>query len=80
MNKSENDSMLQHPEHEEHEEHSSHDGHEHNAFSDHHEHHRNEIGLAVAPVYFIKEKEVTLGVHFHYVHNVPSSKFGVGYE
>lgn len=26
----------------------------------------------------MKEKEVTLGVHLHYVYNVPSSRFGIG--
>ncbi len=44
----------------------------------HHEHHKNEIGIANAPVYFIKEKEFAYGLHTHYIRNIKSSKFGVG--
>ncbi len=45
---------------------------------DHHEHHQNEIGIANAPVYFIKEKEVAYGLHLHYVRRFKESKFGIG--
>jgi len=43
-----------------------------------HDHHRNEIGTAVAPVYFSNEKAVYFGLHLHYVYNIPQSKFGLG--
>lgn len=46
--------------------------------SGNHDHHTNEIGVANAPVYFVKEKEVAYGLHIHYVRNIPKSKFGVG--
>ena len=46
--------------------------------SDKHDHHANEIGIANAPVYFIKEKEFAYGLHIHYVRNIPKSKFGIG--
>ena len=39
---------------------------------DHAEHdhgHHHEIGIANAPVYFIKEKELSYGLHFHYLAN-----------
>lgn len=47
-----------------------------------HEHHKNEIGIANSPVYFIKEKVFAYGLHFHYVRNIPKTKFGfgLGYE
>ena len=48
---------------------------------DHTEHdhgHHNEIGIANAPVYFIKEKEVAYGLHFHYLHTINHSQFGIG--
>ena len=53
-----------------------HHGHEH-----HHEHH-NEIGIANAPVYFVKEKIISYGLHLHYVRNLQHSRFGygLGYE
>jgi hypothetical protein len=53
-----------------------------NKLIDNHEHHKNEIGIANSPVYFIKEKVFAYGLHFHYVRNIPKSKFGlgVGYE
>ena len=44
----------------------------------HHSHHKNEIGVANAPVYFIKEKEVAYGLHIHYIRNIKDTKFGVG--
>lgn len=40
--------------------------------------HKNEIGIANAPVYFINEKELTYGFHFHYVRNIGKSPFGIG--
>jgi hypothetical protein len=52
--------------------HSSHDDHEH------HDHHKNELGVANAPVYFVKEKVLTYGLHLHYVRTILNSKFGIG--
>ena len=53
--------------------HSEHKGHNHeNA------HPKNEIGVSLAPVYFIKEKELSIATHLHYVFNIPHTKFGVG--
>lgn len=48
---------------------------------DHH-HHHNEIGIANAPVYFLKEKIFAYGLHLHYTHALGHSKFalGLGYE
>lgn len=43
-----------------------------------HEHHENEIGVAIAPVYFIKEKSTALGLHLHYVRPIAHSKWGLG--
>ena len=43
-----------------------------------HEHHRNELGIALAPVYFLNEKETAFGLHVHYIYNLKDSKFGVG--
>ena len=43
-----------------------------------HSHHKNEIGIANALVYFVKEKETAYGLHFHYVRNIMASKFGIG--
>ncbi len=43
-----------------------------------HDHHRNEIGIANSPVYFVKEKEFTYGLHIHYIYNIPNSQFGIG--
>jgi hypothetical protein len=50
----------------------SHEGHEH------HKHHKNEIGIANSPVYFVKEKEISYGLHLHYVRNLSETKFGIG--
>jgi len=44
----------------------------------HHENHLNEFGMAFSPVYFVKEKDIAFGMHVHYVHNIPNSKFGLG--
>lgn len=44
----------------------------------HHENHQSEIGIAFSPVYFLNEKEIASGLHVHYVHNLPNSKFGLG--
>jgi len=48
----------------------------------HHAHHRYEIGLAVSPVFLLKEKEFATGMHLHFLRNLPHSKFafGLGYE
>lgn len=43
-----------------------------------HEHHQNEIGIANAPIYFIKEKTFSYGLHLHYIHKLGESKFGLG--
>ncbi len=50
----------------------SHEGH------NHHEHPKNEIGVANAPVYYLKEKEFTYGLHLHYIRTIGDSKFGIG--
>ncbi len=44
-----------------------------------HEHHKNEIGMAHAPVYYVKEDEVSYGLHLHYVRNIKNTKFGIGF-
>ena len=44
----------------------------------HHEHHEHEIGIANAPVYFGREKDVAYGLHFHYVRMIKKSKLGIG--
>jgi len=45
--------------------------------NDHH-HHKNEIGIANAPVYFVKEKIFSYGLHLHYIRHIRESKFGIG--
>lgn len=45
---------------------------------DDHEHHKNEFGVANAPVYFLKEKVFSYGLHVHYIRNIADTKFGVG--
>ncbi len=45
---------------------------------DHHDHHRNEIGIANSPVYFVKEKELSYGLHIHFIHTLRESKWGIG--
>lgn len=47
-----------------------------------HDHHSNEIAVASTSVYLLGEKEFALGLHVHYVYNIPNTKFGlgVGYE
>ena len=57
------------------EDHDDHDEEEHFA---HHDHHVHEIGIGIMPVYFVKEKEFTKGIHAHYIYNIPHSKFGLG--
>lgn len=49
----------------------SHVGHNHDL-------HKNEIGIANAPVYFLKEKEISYGLHLHYIRNIYHAKFGIG--
>ncbi|MCB9033012.1 MAG: hypothetical protein H6553_04170 [Chitinophagales bacterium] len=44
-----------------------------------HNHHRNEIGIANAPVYFVKEKSFNYGLHLHYIYNFPNTIFGLGF-
>lgn len=43
-----------------------------------HDHHDNEIGIANAPVYFLKEKTVAYGLHLHYVNYIYKNKIGLG--
>lgn len=43
-----------------------------------HDHHKNEIGIANAPVFFVKEKQISYGLHLHYIRNIKDSKFGIG--
>jgi hypothetical protein len=45
---------------------------------EHHEEHRNEIGVSIAPVYFVNEKSIHPGFHAHYVRNFGESRFGAG--
>lgn len=47
-----------------------------------HLHHRNEMAVSNAPVYFLNENELAYGLHFHYIHTLGESHFGlgVGYE
>lgn len=45
---------------------------------DGHSHHKNEIGIANSPVYYVKEKEFSYGLHIHYVRNISETKFGIG--
>ncbi len=44
----------------------------------HHEHRKNEIGIANAPVLFVKEKVFSYGLHLHYIRHIKGSKFGIG--
>lgn len=44
----------------------------------HHHHHKNEIGVANSPVYMIREKTISYGLHFHYIRSISESKFGLG--
>jgi hypothetical protein len=48
----------------------------------HHGGHHNELGVAFNPVYFLKEKEFSYGLHVHYMRNIDDTKFGlgIGYE
>lgn len=41
-------------------------------------HHRNEIGIAMSPVYFVEEKAFSFGLHVHYIHNLGESRVGLG--
>ncbi len=46
-----------------------------------HEHdhgHKTEIGIGNSAVYFLGEKELSYGLHFHIIRNIKESKFGVG--
>lgn len=56
---------------------STHENHEHH---DHHDHanHRYELGIANAPVYFVKEKELAYGLHAHLIKFIGNRRFGVG--
>ena len=54
----------------------SHEGHNHE--QNQHQHPKNEIGVANSPVYYLKEKEFTYGLHVHYIRTIGDSKFGLG--
>ncbi|NQY08433.1 MAG: hypothetical protein HRT71_02835 [Flavobacteriales bacterium] len=71
-------SLYAQDEHDHVEHHNHDDHHEHHDGEDHHDHHKNEIGIAHAAVYFVKEKEVSYGLHVHYVYTFAESKFGAG--
>ncbi len=49
-----------------------------------HEHHdhKNEIALSNGPAWFLHEKELAFGVHFHYLRSIHDSRFsmGIAYE
>jgi len=47
--------------------------HDHN-----HEHHVYEIGIANAPVYFLKENVFAYGLHVHLIRKIAHTKFGIG--
>ena len=47
-------------------------------FSQIDDHHKNEFGMANSPVLFLQSKEITYGIHFHYVRHIKTSKFGIG--
>jgi len=52
---------------------SEHKGHNHE-----NEHPKNELGISLSPVYFIKEKSLSIATPLHYVYNIPKTTFGVG--
>ena len=44
-----------------------------------HEHKQlSEIGLSLAPSWFLSEGGISTAVHFHYVYNFPHTKYGIG--
>ena len=45
---------------------------------DHHDEHQHEIGVANAPVYFMKEESFSYGLHVHYIYSISDTKFGLG--
>ncbi len=51
---------------------------EHNGHNHGNEYHKHELGVSLSPVYFFKEKEISVSTHLHYVYNFPTTKFGVG--
>ena len=44
--------------------------------------HSRELGIANAPVYYVKEGTFSYGLHLHYLHQIGSSRWalGLGYE
>ena len=42
------------------------------------DYHKNEIGIAISPVYVLKEKEFAYGLHAHYIRGLKETKFGIG--
>ncbi len=53
---------------------------EHHNHLHHHDHdnHRNELGIALSPVYFSGENEISFGMHLHYLYRLSNSKFLLG--
>ncbi len=54
------------------------DAHQHDHLHENGHEHKHEIGIANAPIYFVKEKAFSYGLHLHYIYNFPGSKFGMG--
>lgn len=52
--------------------------HKHDEDHAHIAHFKNEFGLALLPVYFVNERELSYGIHLHYIHNIGESRFGIG--
>jgi hypothetical protein len=53
-------------------------GQSNHADHDHHHHPKNELGLGNYLVYLAGEKELSYGLHVHYLRTIEDSKFGVG--
>ena len=51
---------------------------QHADHSHNHNHHKNEIGISVSPVWFVKESVFSYGIHLHYARTIADSKFGLG--
>ena len=52
--------------------------HQHDPADHEHDHHRNEVGIALAPVYFTNEEQFSFSLHLHYLRNLGESGFGLG--
>lgn len=59
--------------------HDDHNLHDHEEGEKNHDHlHTNEIGISLAPTYYIQEGSMAFGAHGHYVHRMGTSRFGLG--